>query len=50
MYTAVYELENPEVVKSAACAKARDTDWTEKIRPHMQNLKQRVYPLILPAK
>jgi hypothetical protein len=39
---AVYELENPEVIKSAAWAKARDTAWTEKIRPHMQNLEHRV--------
>ena len=49
-YMAVYELENPEVTKSAAWAKARDTAWTEKIRPHMQNLEHRVYQLILPAK
>ncbi len=32
-YMAVYELENPDVPKSAAWAKARDTAWTEKIRP-----------------
>ncbi len=49
-YMAVYELENPDVIKSAAWAKARDTAWTEKIRPHMQNLERRAYQLILPAK
>jgi hypothetical protein len=49
-YMAVYELENPDVPRSAAWAKARDTAWTEKIRPHMQNLERRVYQLILPAK
>jgi hypothetical protein len=49
VYTAVYGLENPEVIKSAAWAKARDTVWTEGIRPHMQNFKHRVYQLILPA-
>jgi hypothetical protein len=49
-YMAVYELETPDVVKSAAWAKARDTVWTEKIRPHMQNLERRVYQLILPTK
>jgi hypothetical protein len=49
-YMAVYELEHADVIKSAAWAKARDTAWTEKIRPHMQNLERRVYQLILPAK
>jgi hypothetical protein len=49
-YMAVYELENPEVIKGTAWAKARDTAWTEKIRPHVQNLDRRVYQLILPAK
>jgi hypothetical protein len=49
VYTAVYELETPDVIKSAAWAKARDTAWSGGIRPHMQNLKHRVYQLILPA-
>jgi hypothetical protein len=49
-YMALYELENPEVIKGTAWAKARDTTWTEKIRPHMQNLDRRVYQLILSAK
>jgi antibiotic biosynthesis monooxygenase (ABM) superfamily enzyme len=49
-YMAVYDLENPEGIKSAAWANARDTAWTEQIRPHMQNLEHRVYQLILPAK
>jgi hypothetical protein len=47
---AVYELGHSEVIKSAAWAKARDTAWTETIRPHRQNLEHRVYQLILPAK
>jgi hypothetical protein len=50
VYTAVYELENPVIIKGAAWAKAHDTAWTAKIRPHMQNLERRVYRLILPAK
>jgi hypothetical protein len=49
-YMAVYELENLEVIKSVAWANARDTAWTAKIRPHMQNLERRLYQLILPAK
>lgn len=49
-YMAVYEIDAPDVIKSAAWAKARDTAWTEKIRPHLQNLDRRVYQLILPAK
>jgi antibiotic biosynthesis monooxygenase (ABM) superfamily enzyme len=49
-YMAVYEIDTPDVIKSAAWAKARDTAWTEKIRPHLHNLERRVYQLILPAK
>jgi hypothetical protein len=49
-YMAVYDLENPKVIKSVAWAKVRDTAWTETIRPHMQNLERRLYQLILPAK
>lgn len=49
-YMAVYEIEHPDVITSAAWAKARDTAWTEKIRPHMQRRERRVYQLILPAK
>lgn len=49
-YMAVYDLEHPDVPSSAAWAKARDTAWTEKIRPHMQNLERRYYQLLLPAK
>jgi len=49
-YMAMYELEDPGVPNSAAWAKARDTAWTEKIRPHLQNLERRIYQLILPAK
>jgi hypothetical protein len=48
-YMAVCELENPEVIKSTAWAKSRDTAWTEKIRLHMQNLEHRVYQPIPPA-
>jgi hypothetical protein len=49
-YMAVYELESPEVIDSEAWAKARDTAWTAKIRPHLLNLERRLYRLILPAK
>lgn len=49
-YMAVYEIEKPDVINSDAWAKARDTAWTEKIRPHMQNRERRVYQLILRAK
>jgi hypothetical protein len=49
-YMAVYEIETPDVITSAAWAKARETAWTEKIRPHMHDLDRRVYQLILPAK
>ncbi|MBI3325793.1 MAG: hypothetical protein HYZ81_03710 [Nitrospinae bacterium] len=49
-YMAVYELENPGVPNSAAWAKARDSAWTDKIRPLMQHLERGIYQLILPAK
>jgi hypothetical protein len=32
-YMAVYELEDPDVIKSAAWAKAQDTAWTKKSAP-----------------
>lgn len=34
-YLALYHLESPDVVKTAAWAKAVDTPWTLKIRPFM---------------
>lgn len=36
-YLALYHLESPDVVKTAAWAKAVETPWTLKIRPFMQN-------------
>jgi hypothetical protein len=49
-HTAVCELEHPDVLKSAAWAKASYTAWTEKLRPYRQNRERRLYQLILPAK
>ena len=36
-YLALYHLESPEVVRTAAWAKAVETPWTRKIRPYMQD-------------
>lgn len=36
-YLALYHLESPEVVKTAAWAKAVETPWTLKIRPFMRD-------------
>jgi hypothetical protein len=49
-HMAVCERERPGVLKSAAWAKASDTTWTEKLRPHRQNRERRLYQPILPAK
>lgn len=35
MYLALYHLESPDVVTSAAWAKAVDTPWTRRVRPFM---------------
>lgn len=39
-YLALYELENPGVVNSAAWDKARNSDWTIRIRPKFRDLKR----------
>jgi len=36
-YLALYHLESPDVVKTAAWAKAVETPWTLKVRPHMRD-------------
>ncbi|MCC6531990.1 MAG: hypothetical protein IT531_05535 [Burkholderiales bacterium] len=36
-YLALYHLESPEVVRTAAWAKAGETPWTVKMRPYMQD-------------
>ena len=36
-YLALYHLESPEVVKTAAWARAVETPWTLKIRPFMRD-------------
>jgi hypothetical protein len=36
-YLALYHLESPEVVKTAAWAQAVETPWTSKIRPFMRD-------------
>lgn len=36
-YLALYHLESPDVVKTQAWAKAVETPWTLKVRPHMRN-------------
>ncbi len=36
-YLALYHLESPEVVKTAAWAQAVETPWTLKIRPFMRD-------------
>jgi hypothetical protein len=37
LYLALYHLESPDVVATEAWAKAVDTPWTRRIRPHMQD-------------
>lgn len=36
-YLALYHLESPDVVKTQAWAKAVETPWTLKVRPHMRD-------------
>jgi hypothetical protein len=36
-YVALYHLESPQVVETAAWKKAVDTPWTEKVRPHFKD-------------
>ena len=36
-YLAIYHLESPDVTKTEAWAKAVDTPWTRKVRPHFRD-------------
>jgi hypothetical protein len=36
-YLAIYHLVSPDVTKTAAWAKAVNTPWTERVRPHMRD-------------
>lgn len=45
-YVAVYELESPEALESEEYAKARDSEWTVKMRPYFRNHTRNVYKLI----
>ena len=36
-YLAIYHLESPDVTKTEAWAKAVDTPWTKRVRPHMRD-------------
>src|SRR5438067_937948 len=36
-YIALYHLESPDVVRSAAWKTAADTPWTQKMRPHFRD-------------
>ena len=47
-YLALYELESPQVLESDAWAKARETRWTQRIRPHTRNRSMIAYKLIYP--
>ena len=47
-YLAVYEMDNEKILTSAEWNTARNSDWTFKIAPHLQDIKtragQRLYP------
>jgi antibiotic biosynthesis monooxygenase (ABM) superfamily enzyme len=47
-YLAVYEMNAADIPKSAAWDKARNTDWTQRMRPHLKDprvvLSRRIYP------
>jgi hypothetical protein len=47
-YLAVYEMNDAGIPKSAAWDKARNTDWTQRMRPHLKDprvvLSRRIYP------
>lgn len=47
-YMAIYEVENPNVVESAAWKKAGDTEWTRKMRPHLKDVTRIVYEKTYP--
>ncbi|MGE0683061.1 MAG: hypothetical protein AB7P69_19430 [Candidatus Binatia bacterium] len=47
-YLAVYEMNNAGISKSAAWDKARNTGWTQRMRPHLKDprviVSRRIYP------
>lgn len=47
-YLAVYEMDNPNVPKTAEWDKARNTEWSGRMRPHLKDIKaimsKRIYP------
>jgi antibiotic biosynthesis monooxygenase (ABM) superfamily enzyme len=46
-YLAVFELDNPELLKSEAWSEAREYGRTSQIRPHLQDLRRNVGKLLL---
>ena len=50
-YSALYELESPEVLASAAWGEASEYGrWSGQVRPHTRNRRHVLYQLILPGK
>ncbi len=45
-YVAVYEHENINVQQSQAYREAVETEWTNRIRPHMRNFVREVYEIL----
>ena len=49
-YLAVYELESPHVIDSAAWQTASNSgEWPQKVRPHLKNRSSVTYKCILPG-
>jgi hypothetical protein len=42
-YIAIYEHENSEVQHTSAYKNAIETEWTQKIRPHLRNFQRKAY-------
>jgi len=47
-YLTIYELENPEVMKSKAFREAVDTEWLKRIRPYYRVVTRKFYKHIYP--
>ncbi len=47
-YSALYGLNSPNVFETESYIKARDTEGTIEIRPHIRNVTRNVYKLIYP--
>jgi len=47
-YLAIYEMKDGEIPSTPAWEKARDSEWTRRIRPHLHGLKALVARRILP--